>query len=371
MNIIYSASGVLSILFIFLLLSKKEKRVADYILSGWFFLMLLVIITTYIHYNQIDVWKGLFKLTDSSAFLLGPIVLFYTLAMTREHFRFKWNDLWHLSPFFISTVYLFSYFWTGEEVSMTMVNFNLIAKLLISLAYGIAVLVQLRSHKKNIANYFSYTEKIKLSWLKFLIWSLICIWTISVVSQLIYYFGWFDIPQYGGFYTNLALSIFVLIIGYFGIRQPAIFVPAQHIEIIEDSIDSLLEAKEIINKTGKGPQEESSLSHKRYQRLLKFMESEKPYLDSQLTVYNLAVQMHLSPHQLSQLINRQSGKSFFEFVNQFRVEEVKHKIVNHSHYRQTLLAVALDSGFNSKSSFNRVFKKMTGQTPAEFAKEVE
>lgn len=371
MNIIYSASGVMTILFMILLLSKKGKGVTDYILSGWFLLMLLVIVTTYIHYNHIPVWQGLFKLTDSSAFLFGPLVLFYTLAMTKEDFGFKRSDLWHLLPFIISSAYLFSYLWNGDDVSEVSINFNLIAKMLISLAYGIAVLVQLRSHKKNIINYFSNTDKIKLNWLKLLIWSLICIWVISVVSQLLYYFGWFDIPQYGGFYTNLALSIFVLIIGYFGIRQPAIFVPAQLNENIENSKDPSLEAKKITNEIGKAPQEESSLSHKRYQRLLKFMESEKPYLDSQLTVYNLAAQMHLSPHHLSQLINRQSGSSFFDFTNRYRVEEVKDKIRDNKHYRQTLLAVALDSGFNSKSSFNRVFKKITEQTPMEFVKSLE
>ncbi|MCK5468665.1 MAG: helix-turn-helix transcriptional regulator [Cyclobacteriaceae bacterium] len=371
MNILYSASGVLSILFIILLLSKKEKRVADYILSGWFLIMLLVIIATYIHYNHIDVWQGLFKLTDSSAFLLGPLVLFYTLAMTKENFEFQRKDLWHLLPFFISTIYQFSNLWDSGIGLTAGHNFNLIAKMMISLVYGIGALVQLSRHKRNIANYFSNTDKVKLNWLKLLIWSLLIIWVISALSLLLYYIGEVSIPQYGGFFTNLALSIFVFIIGYFGIRQPAIFVPAQLNENIENSKDPSLEAKKITNETGKAPQEESSLSHKRYQRLLKFMESEQPYLDSQLTVYNLAAQMHLSPHHLSQLINRQSGSSFFDFVNRYRVEEVKDKIRDNKHYRQTLLAVALDCGFNSKSSFNRVFKKMTEQTPMEFVKTLE
>ena len=101
------------------------------------------------------------------------------------------------------------------------------------------------------------------------------------------------------------------------------------------------------------------------------MESDKPYLDDQLMIYNLATQMHIPPYNLSRLINRYSGKSFFDFINSYRVEEFKQKILVHTHFQQTLLAIALDCGFNSKSSFNRVFKKMTGQTPSEFVKSVE
>ena len=118
-------------------------------------------------------------------------------------------------------------------------------------------------------------------------------------------------------------------------------------------------------------QVESSFFEKKYQRLLNFMESEKPYLDGDLTLYDLAAQMQVPPHLLSQIINRQSGKSFFDFVNHYRVEDVKRRIREEAHLRQTLLAIALDCGFNSKASFNRVFKKMTGLTPTELVKKLE
>ena len=104
---------------------------------------------------------------------------------------------------------------------------------------------------------------------------------------------------------------------------------------------------------------------------MKFIEDEKPYLDNELTIYSLAAQLNLPPYILSQLINQHSGKNFFDFINQYRVEQVKEKIRDQSHYRQTLLAIALDCGFNSKSSFNRVFKKITDQTPREFVKSLE
>jgi len=205
-----------------------------------------------------------------------------------------------------------------------------------------------------------------LNWLKLLIWGLIIVWIISVISQLLYHFDRFIIPQSGGFFTNMALSVFVLIIGYFGLRQPGIFIePIANTEKIDN------DNSEPAKNTTREKQSESSLSETKYKRLLKFMEDEHPYLDNEVTIYSLAAQMKLPPYILSQLINQHSGKNFFDFINHYRVEQVKGKIRDQSHYSQTLLAIALDCGFNSKSSFNRVFKKMTDQTPREFVKSLE
>jgi AraC-like DNA-binding protein len=76
----------------------------------------------------------------------------------------------------------------------------------------------------------------------------------------------------------------------------------------------------------------------------------------------------MSPNHLSQVINQLEGKNFFDFVNAYRVEEVKRKMADDRSKKLTLLAIALESGFNSKTSFNMVFKKMTGQTPSQYYK---
>lgn len=93
---------------------------------------------------------------------------------------------------------------------------------------------------------------------------------------------------------------------------------------------------------------------------------EKPYLDPELTLTQLAERINISPHHLSQIINEQFQLNFFEYINQFRVEEVKSRICNPKYESYSLLGIAMDSGFNSKSAFNRVFKKLTHQTPSQF-----
>ncbi len=350
---------------------QKQRRVTDYIFAGWFVLILLVIVTSYINYNNIRVWSGLSELTDSTAFLHGPMVWFYTISLIRVNFRFSKKDVWHILPFILSTVYLFNPFSSGELVSDVGRISILILKMTILFCYGIAVLIQLKKHKQKIANYFSNTEKVKLNWLRLVIWSLIIVWFIGVISLLFQYLSVNTVPHYVNFITNLALSIFVLVIAYFGIQQRTIFSPDYNVE--EGENDSNFTNKEIeaSNNYSQISQAASIVSDKRYERLIEFMESDKPFLDDQLMIYNLASQMHIPPYNLSQLINKYSGKNFFDFINEYRVEEFKRSIMKHSHYQQTLLAIALDCGFNSKSSFNRVFKKMTGQTPSEFVKSVE
>ncbi len=97
-----------------------------------------------------------------------------------------------------------------------------------------------------------------------------------------------------------------------------------------------------------------------------FMESNRPYLDSELTLPKLAEDLNVTTHHLSQVINEVHGKNFFNFINKYRVDEVKRKIQDPKYQNYTLLGIAFESGFNSKSAFNRVFKNITGTTPSTY-----
>ena len=113
----------------------------------------------------------------------------------------------------------------------------------------------------------------------------------------------------------------------------------------------------------------SSLNKDKKELLLsavqKNLENEKPYLNADLTINELSETLGVSSNQLSQVINEMSGKNFQQFINEYRVAEVKRNI---SDSTKTLLGIALDSGFNSKSAFNRIFKEITGMTPSAYKK---
>lgn len=102
--------------------------------------------------------------------------------------------------------------------------------------------------------------------------------------------------------------------------------------------------------------------------LLKHFEEGKLYLNEKLSVGDVAERMKLSAQQVSYLINRHLGVAFSDLVNSYRVEEVKARVARGEHHQKTLLGVALESGFNSKASFNRIFKDQVGMSPSEFVK---
>jgi len=118
--------------------------------------------------------------------------------------------------------------------------------------------------------------------------------------------------------------------------------------------------------------EKSTLTNERsdayLKKLLMVMETEKPYTDGDLALPKLASRLNMSAHHLSQIINERLQQNFFDFVNTYRVEEAKRKLVDPAKKHYSLLAIAEEVGFNSKSAFNTAFKKQTQMTPSEFRK---
>ncbi|HUF09109.1 MAG TPA: helix-turn-helix domain-containing protein, partial [Rhodothermales bacterium] len=159
--------------------------------------------------------------------------------------------------------------------------------------------------------------------------------------------------------VSLVIAAYVYAIGYLGLRQPEIFgsvitsddEDAAPISYVRSGLDE-----------GQGREIES--------RLLDLMETASPYRDPELTLPQLADHLGISPHNLSQVINSRLGVNFYDFINEYRIEEVKRRIRDDKASSLTLLSIGLDAGFNSKSSFNAVFKKMAGCTPSEFRKQI-
>ena len=98
------------------------------------------------------------------------------------------------------------------------------------------------------------------------------------------------------------------------------------------------------------------------------MSDNKPYLEPKLTLSQLAELLGTSPNNLSQVINQCEGKNFYDFVNSYRISEFINRASSQTSKNLNILGIALDSGFNSKSSFNEVFKKQTGKTPSIYLK---
>ena len=157
------------------------------------------------------------------------------------------------------------------------------------------------------------------------------------------------------------IIIFIFFLGYSGIRHRNIFS------------DESLNNSRIVEPKSSGEYQRSGLRTEEaviyHQNLLQLMDTSKPYLEPKLSLSNLADDLNISVNHLSQVINQYEEKNFFDFVNSYRVKEFKERVHDPANKNYSILAVALDSGFNSKSSFNQVFKKITGKTPSQYMSE--
>lgn len=369
MEFIHIGSSTLIGFFLLLLLSKSSKSQSDWILFIWFVVLLIHTLTFYFLSSPSKSPGVLLELSDSVTFLHGPILWFYTKSLARDIYRLKWSEIWHLLPAIISlSIFLSNFFFFHSPQIEGLREYMTLLKLLLMVGYGIFVLKEIRNHQRLLPQLFSSIEEVNLSWLFVLVIGLLAIWTIAVVSLSLFFFVGIDIPEYGGIYTNLALSIFVFVLGFYGIRQTQIFL--RPIKIASENVLVDEPEEKISIKYERSGLNEIE-GHELYSRVCQFIKENKIYLDPQLSLARLADQTNVSSHHLSQAINTYASLNFFDFINRYRVEAVKEKLQDPNHIQFTLLAIGLESGFNSKASFNRAFKKFTDMTPSAYRKKLE
>jgi AraC-like DNA-binding protein len=146
-------------------------------------------------------------------------------------------------------------------------------------------------------------------------------------------------------------TILVFIIGYKGLIQPEIF-----------SSDDVVVPAEKYKQSNLSRQESEEYRTK----LMELMEKEKPFLQENLTIKELSEQLSISPRHLSQVLNERLGQNFYDFINRYRVEEAKKRLIEYGDQKKSILSIGYDVGFNSKSTFNTVFKKYTKMTPTQY-----
>lgn len=355
--------------FLTLLLHKSPKLLHDKILIFWLLYMGLATAT---YALTIDYFPEAPLLSSGiiALFLLhGPFLYLYVSALTSESQRFSIKNIWHFIPFVAFILYLliasrFPAYAEGIRVDHVSNNaetpvlfiFFLIITALSGPLYFLLAFRRFRESQESSREISS--KEVSLDWLGKLIPIFGIIWTILIIIAVIHHlFHLFSMD----FCTNglfLSLSAFIILIGYFGLKQKEVF--------LSFSKDDPKESNDK-NKVKYGSSRLRGAELKKcYQQIERYMEIKKPYLDPDLTLPRLAENLQVPTHHLSQVINEMHGSNFFDFINQFRVEEVKRKIQDPAFKNYSLLGIAMESGFNSKSAFNRVFKNLTGITPSSF-----
>lgn len=358
-------------LFFAILIFQKKKALHDKILICWLIYLGLYAGIYTLFSNTLFTDFHLLSASFISLLMLhGPFLYLYIYSLIDEKVQIYGGNLFHFVPFILFNVFLLISSLLpeiAENIRLDHVESEHSAPLLFVLFLILTVLsgpvyfiLSIRLFKKldiNIFNNFSTSENINPDWLRKLVYSFGAIWTVLIVfatlHHVFYLFSWIFCTD--GLF--LSLSVFIILIGYFGLKQKEIFIhyPDQNIEYITESKTKYAG---VLLKEADAEQYVSKIK--------KFMSIEKPYLDANLTLSHLATKLHIPSHILSRVINEKFGLNFFDFINQYRVEEVKAKISEPDFDNLSLLGIAFDCGFNTKSAFNRVFKKMTGLTPSEY-----
>ena len=227
-------------------------------------------------------------------------------------------------------------------------------------AYMILVLKITKIYEQHIKDFYSSISQIKLDWLKNSTYLALFITFGFMMENILQHSGIYVSESFG--FSSLLAAIYIYTIGYMGLSRSGIFTELVQIKTINSSQN--------VNENYNKRYEKSGLSNEKadecQRNLLQIMESEKPYKNNNLTLSDLASLLKISSHNLSEIINTKGGKNFFDFINYYRIEEVKKELINPNKQNLTILAIAFDAGFNSKTSFNTLFKKYVGTTPTQF-----
>ncbi|MCK5705282.1 MAG: helix-turn-helix transcriptional regulator, partial [Cyclobacteriaceae bacterium] len=310
--------------------------------------------------------------------MYGPLLFFFIKNYIKEKHIFKAKYLLHFVPFIANHIYNFFqfYFQSGEQKIMDFneiitgkpdfdISIFLILRSLSPLIYSIWSISILKVHRKNLKKLYSFTsDKLKLEWLWYLTWSMLIVGTAALILNLIIVL--FDVADWVQLRKIVLViaSCWVFFLGYYSIRKTS-FYRSYYIDGLGTlEMDDIVGQAEKYEKTRLKEEDIPGLKKK----LLDYLEESKPYLNKNLTIGELADSIEVPAYQLSQLINDQLGKSFFEFINSYRVKEVKLRFFEPQYQNLTLLGIAMECGFNSKASFNRIFKQLTNQTPTEYIK---
>jgi AraC-like DNA-binding protein len=380
----FSFSDILFSLVLFLLLfisvflftSNKGKHITN-ILIGSFFLAIflnladgfLLLKQVYFQYPAAGVW-------GSNLFLLcGPLIFLYTQSIIYKDFKLSRNKFIHFLPFgmlfFVSEV---GYLALSNQKQIQFLQsiiqqriplvFYLISGIIYIhfLAYLILALRSVNRYETAAANHFSEAKKVTLDWLKSVIYFFLVLMGVSAFNSYLSFRSQKHAFLFVLSVTIFLLLLFIVFVLFKALRNPEIFSVWEEKEV-EEAVYPTENAA--ANPGAIIPDKEKS---RLVDKLQQHMQAHKPYLQPDLTLDELAGQLSVKPKLLSQSINEILQQNFFEFINYYRIEEAKRLLTRPKDKKITVLEVMYEVGFNSKSSFNTLFKKLTGLTPSEFKK---
>ena len=366
--------GLQGILFSFFLIRKKLHRSGYLFLLLYFFVMLLQITLKLMSKGWlIENWQVLYELSYQLPFLYGPLIYLFTKQLLQRQL-FQWPDLFHFIPFAILVFFFIVGHLNTESPTVLfpflLVKSRLVMQLVSLYLYHYLALQYWLDNRRSVQR-FSPPGQLQLGWLKKFIYSS---FFVCAAIAFLNYFMVLLYPQLNyvrpGF---LVLTLFIYWISYEALYHPEVFsVIRGYAGEVNTVIENL--PKLIVHRP---PRKylKSNLTEEEAARIMNrmniLMRDQKPHLDTGISIDILAGMLDSNRHHLSQVLNEKLKKSFYDYINFYRVEEAKILLTDAGKSNHKIASIAYDAGFNSLSTFNDVFRKMTGITPSQFKKHTE
>lgn len=346
-----------------LFFTKKDKTIADKIIGIWMIIIGFHLLAY--HSSYLGLWTRypiLFGTTALFPLLHPPLLYLFTSYSLNGDTKFKTKDLFHFTPavlsyFYIVPLLVFSDAMAKIEMDQTSSSDSIFISIastvlvISAVVYTTVSLVKLQGHKKK-KSVPQHPETVSLIWLDYWIKGITSVFAMVILITVLREGLGLNIGKSidNVFYT--ALILLTIVLGYFGIARHGIF-SAMNKTIFEP-------------KKSKAPKLAQVEVQRISEAIRNKMTNDKLYLNPKLTLTELANAADTTANNLSEFFNQHQNTSFYDFVNDYRVEEFKSKASENQEY--SILGLAYDSGFNSKSSFYTIFKRETGMTPSEFIK---
>jgi len=326
-----------------------------------------------------DIYREiLFYLPLQQVLLMPPVLYFYFRSLLDQTFQFQKKDWLHFVPAFAYLIYSllvfmvdhffsgFYYFYENQRDKDFEDWYNGLG-VASMLFYLLVSLKQYECYRRISVEELSFADAVSFSWARKILWSFIILLILRILFFVLH-------PEWGSFgqkfwyYIAFSLLLYYISIrGYFNtVSSKVSFQNVSQAEGLPNLIELNLKPIILEDKEKESDlEEELALTHWAEQ-LEELMKREKLYEQPELVISDLAKRMGLPSKKISQIINQRMGVNFNDYVNRHRTWAVLKKLENGMHHRQTLLSIAFECGFNSKTTFNRAFKKITSKNPKDF-----
>jgi len=295
--------------------------------------------------------------------LYGPLLWFYTRALTQKNFTIAGKDYLHFIPFIVFFLVILSpQFLDVGFLESKQVGYPLL-KLILTPFYLFSVLLLLNKYRAQLLNAISYEHKVNLYWLSWITVGAIALWVIAVGGFIFNEMNDNKTPLLYDYYVTSFLGVFLFVLGIVAFARTDIFTRNAEEPLVPEKI--IFEDETVIETVIETSQDGE------LQQLKEVMTKEKPFLDPLLSISKLAEVAKIPQYKISKMLNTALNQNFYDFVNGYRIEEVKQRLKDGEAEQYSILGIATECGFNSKASFNRVFKKIVKMTPTAYLKSLD